>query len=562
MKNLLIIFVLACLRFTAQNVEWVSVLGGATTQTFTESGEHICFDNNNNILLSSYFEGQNCTTNGSLIVSSGSSYMNGLSYMTDINGNYINHVHIFNADLWHQNVLNNGDTYGCGTFYINTQFGNISLIDSSSLFGGFVYKKSVNGNYIWAKKFGGAGDASIAVRASAIDVSGNVYVTGMFCGTVNFGGIIKTANVFNSSGPYEWRNYDGYIIKYDPNGNLIWVKVLTGPAGDRIESIKSDLNGSIYVTGSFEGGPNAPFQTDFFGGHQANTTGPATSFDLFVAKLKEDGTVKWVRTGGGNYNDYGEAVEVDQNGNVFVGGDYTAKAFFSGQQTDSVNFTLNFLLNKYDSIGNLVWIRTGSGSGYDVARGLKMSNDGNVIYATGVVSDGAVFGNDTVSGYGGQDILFASYTTSGNLLELFAMGSAGNDRGHYVNVHPQTGDLFLTGYCEGGAQFGMQTTSGYGGPDIFLAKLKAPVYERTKEETSDAKSILIYPVPTHDILNILNPVKAEVIEVYNSSGSLVLTQNLNGDYTQINIASLNDGLYCIKLIRNETHICQKRFIKK
>jgi hypothetical protein len=56
----------------------------------------------------------------------------------------------------------------------------------------FVLKLDASGNHVWSKRFGSTGfdqGASIAV-----DASGNIFLTGMFSGTVNFGGADLTAS--------------------------------------------------------------------------------------------------------------------------------------------------------------------------------------------------------------------------------------------------------------------------------------------------------------------------------------------------------------------------------
>lgn len=565
MKKCTLIVLLVSLRLNlliAQEVEWVSVIGGSLSNVWTqESGEHICFDTSGNVVLSAYFDGQTCDVdNGPFLVSSPNT-LNSLAYKVDPNKVYVNHSEHVNSQLWHQNVLSNGSEYGCGVFFQNTQFGAFTLTGSPTAMSGFVYKKDAAGNFVWAQSFNGNSSAYVDVRASTTDTNQNIYIAGMFQGTVNFGTSVKTANVFSGGGAPGRRNFDGYVVKYDSTGNVVWVKTVRGPAEDRIESIKSDRNGNIYVTGCFEGGPNAPFWTDFFGGPTKNTTGSITSMDLFVAKIDQNGNVKWVRTGGGKYNDYGEAVEVDKNGNVYVGGDYSAWAEFDGQRIDSVHFSLNFLVNKYDSTGNLLWIRTGVGTGYDVARSISASEDGEFLHVTGVVSDKAIFGSDTLNGYGGEDVLLASYRSDGTLLRARAMGSSGNDRGHYVAIHPQSGEIFLTGYCNSGASFDNYTTTGHGGPDIFLAKFNTPNFVGISESSTSDLRWNIYPVPAQEVLYIQLTVDADYLVIYDGMGKIIKEEKIVSNKMHLNIGNIDQGMYYLEVVKKNQPILRTKFIK-
>ena len=88
---------------------------------------------------------------------------------------------------------------------------------------------------LWAEVYDGPAHLDDKAAAIALDPAGNVYVTG-----------------FSTD---ETTGEDFVTIKYDPDGNMIWVRILDGPAhlGDRAYDIAADLTG-IYVTGySFRG---------------------------------------------------------------------------------------------------------------------------------------------------------------------------------------------------------------------------------------------------------------------------------------------------------------------
>ena len=71
-------------------------------------------------------------------------------------------------------------------------------------------------NFEWIKTVGGTGRDYGADICS--DDSNNIYITGFFSGTVDFG-LGGTPHIYSSQG-----GWDIFIQKIDCDGNLIWVK--------------------------------------------------------------------------------------------------------------------------------------------------------------------------------------------------------------------------------------------------------------------------------------------------------------------------------------------------
>ena len=109
-----------------------------------------------------------------------------------------------------------------------------ALVSTGSRFGPptlCTYKLGTNGHKIWLATYSGPGSGQNQGTAVALDSAGNVYVTGYSPG-VGSGNDIVT-------------------IKYDSNGNQLWVQRYNGPAnGDDIPTgIVVDGKGGVYVTG-------------------------------------------------------------------------------------------------------------------------------------------------------------------------------------------------------------------------------------------------------------------------------------------------------------------------
>jgi hypothetical protein len=101
--------------------------------------------------------------------------------------------------------------------------------DYNSCYG--TYKMNTNGNYVWTNLYPTLPTTTNVATAIAVDQADAVYVTGYSPGT-NSGNDIVT-------------------IKYDSNGNQIWLQCYNGPGNgdDEGNAIAVDANGNVYVAG-------------------------------------------------------------------------------------------------------------------------------------------------------------------------------------------------------------------------------------------------------------------------------------------------------------------------
>jgi len=196
-------------------------------------------------------------------------------------------------------------------------FGSTTLTSAGSL-DIFLAKYDAVGNVLWAKS---AGDTSADMAYSvAIDVSGNIYVSGAFeSPTITFGStILKNAGFSNT-----------FLAKYDATGNELWAKSADSSSIDGIiRSITIDAFGYIYAIGYFKS--------------PTITLGPFTltnagSQNIFLAKYDALGNVLWAKCAGGTSSDDAGSVTADASGAIYISG------YFGSH---SINFGSTILTNK------------------------------------------------------------------------------------------------------------------------------------------------------------------------------------------------------------------------
>lgn len=175
-----------------------------------------------------------------------------------------------------------------------------------------------------------------------------------FIVTDKIGAVIVTG-VTNPDGV----NEDITTIKYDKDGNLLWIAVYNGPGNykDYPVALSADAAGNVYITGG--------------------STGEGTATDFVTIKYSPAGNMEWAQryASEGGLFDQPYSMAVDDFGNVYVTG---AAAHYVTYNSGSDWITI-----KYNTNGKQVWIQ-GYDDGITDDRGTALSIDelGNV-YAAG-----------------------------------------------------------------------------------------------------------------------------------------------------------------------------------
>jgi hypothetical protein len=281
---------------------------------------------------------------------------------------------------------------GLGNVYVTGRsYGSGTSADYATI------KYDTNGNQLWVARYDGPASDYDDARAIALDASGNVYVTGMSVRADTFG--------------------DYATIKYDPDGNQLWVAFYNGPGSfmDIAKSIALDSSGNAYVTGS--------------------SFGSGTDTDYATIKYDPDGNELWVKRyhGSGNSEDSARAIVLDDSGNVYV----TGVSIGDGTYYDYATI-------KYDPDGNELWVARydGPASDHDDACAIALDSSGNV-YVTGR--------SDDIRSYSDRDYATIKYDTNGNQLWLQRYNGPGNEVDEANAIAADgAGNVYVTGQSDFG----------------------------------------------------------------------------------------------------------------
>jgi hypothetical protein len=290
-------------------------------------------------------------------------------------------------------------------------------------------------NCVWAKCALSTGTASSWEYSNCTDKFGNIYVTGFFNGTVVFG-----TQTLTSIGLY-----NTFLVKYDSNGNVLWVKGGYNSNRTQAMSVACDRSANVYITGYFDT-PNAVFDS-----YTLTNTGTIGE-DVFLVKYDQTGNLLWAKNEGGignaNNGTHGSefpwATFIDTIGNVFITGYSTSMTLTVGSNT-LINTGYNpsggvgAYIAKYDSLGSPLWAK--GLQGWALGYGGTVDRFGNS-YMTGGYGTSVSIGSTTLTNQvSGGGMFIAKYDPNGNVQWAI---SENVDYGFHL-ITNNAGDLFVTG---------------------------------------------------------------------------------------------------------------------
>jgi hypothetical protein len=155
--------------------------------------------------------------------------------------------------------------------------------------GNFLLKLDANLNFIYVKKLNI--DCVSSRSDMTIDQNGNLYITGIFSGSVDIDPNANSQTILTSNGPN-----DGVILKLNSNGNLIWARQF-GIIDDNNEDIQlltprvSVHQNSVIMSGYFYKNMHVNVNTP----NPQVISASLNNANVFMHKLDTDGNQIWLK---------------------------------------------------------------------------------------------------------------------------------------------------------------------------------------------------------------------------------------------------------------------------
>ncbi len=428
---------------------------------------------------------------------------------------------------WDITLDDSGNIYVSGMFSSTVDFDpgdGTYFRTASGSFDAYVSKFDQDGNFIWARTWGGTNED----WAKSVTVSGDyLYVSGYFrtltaSEQVDFDPDPNKTTYKASNG-----DRDGFISQFNLDGTFNWVQTW-GTANYEWggEDLVCDSSANVYSLGWNEGlwridlrsytstgtlqwsyiwpsgasivrmeditlyGSNLYFTGLISGSNMDMDPGPGTT-QISVASegilccFSTSGGFQWVKHWGAGGEMWTQSVACDPSSNIYIGGTFTGVDidFDPGPDTElhsSVDGASNrdCFLTKFDSSGNHEWAKTWGGSGNeDWTKGVACDSSGNP-YVVGYYRSNSCNldpdGSDPRANAGGIDIFLSRFDPTGDYVWGRNIGGTSYDIGADLVIDGP--GIFYTGYFSSyNMDFdpgpGVENRSTHGSEDVFLSRI-------------------------------------------------------------------------------------------
>lgn len=200
--------------------------------------------------------------------------------------------------------------------------------------------------------------------------------------------------------------------------------------------------------------------------------------DVFVSRLDPGGTPLWTTHFAGGYDDHGNALALDPNGNVLVVGSFQGTVDFGGKKLTSQG-DKDIFVAKLSPEGALLWVdRYGDTLG-QAAIGVASDGKGNVL-VTGCFAGDITVGGDLIQSPGLDDAFVMKLGPDGTPRWAFSTGDPTTFECGYRVAADASNNVLFAGDFNGPVTFDLTHLSA-GKSDIFLAELDpmgVPVWSR------------------------------------------------------------------------------------
>ncbi|WAS92778.1 SBBP repeat-containing protein [Nannocystis punicea] len=295
-----------------------------------------------------------------------------------------------------------------------------------------VVKFTSSGGRTWGRYFGGP--STETGEGVCVGSDGTVYMVG----ATNSSSAVATVNDTTYGGIQ-----DGYLAKWSSAGVFQRATYIGGSSGTTTATgCAVDANGDVVVVGYTEA--NAGIATPTSQDPSYNGSG-----DAFVIKYDSSLTPLWGRYFGGTSLDRAEAVDVDEDGDVYVTGHTQSSSGLATNWDTILGGGHDAFVARFVSLnGNLVWSRYYGGSAIDELDDIEVVESSVYLSGWSTSTSGvtSVDSFDDIHG-GGADCLFVILGNNGSTSHGSYIGGASTD--NCMGVAAELGNAAVSGYTTG-----------------------------------------------------------------------------------------------------------------
>lgn len=401
----------------------------------------------------------------------------------------------------------NGRYYLCGRY--ESVFGNMSMGNTTMTKPAYLGSFDSNGNSLWVKQNNGnALNGGMISSRVATDADENIYIGGITYSGDGWNGYTFTNDSFTTL-----TNSCPFVVKMDKNGSNIWATNAQSAGSNNYAGITL-ANNTVACAG--------PYVKMSWGGYmvsQPETGSPLT--DNFLVRINATtGTVIGMDSLKSNLglDENANALTSDRNGNIYVGGRFQYDLFVASNTLNTVGGDFDWFVAKYGSANC------------------------NCIVPVPNYSHAPTTGNTINFTYTGT----TPYT---NISWNFGDGSPASSQVNPSHTYAVAGTynvcVTITNACGSNTYCRSVSTNGVG-----------------INEVAGFEEVHIYPNPAVQSMTIENVASGMGMAVYNTTGQCVLKTIASGNKAVIDVSSLSNGIYIIRLTGKDGRQGTSKFVKQ
>ena len=236
--------------------------------------------------------------------------------------------------------------------------------------------------------------------------------------------------------------FDWLVLKLDSLGNVQWQKFYGGTEEDSYPSILQ-IDGGYLIAG-YSASNDGDVDSSFVGA------------GAWVVKIDSLGNIQWQKKITDFNNIIPSIKKVLPQGCVLAGSSFNSDSL-------SLNFgSLDYMIIKIDSVGNIGWEKTYGGSDYELVNEVIQTTDSG--YA--VIGSSRSINGDVTGNHGDYDFWILKLDQSGNFLWEKSLGGQYSDKG--MSIIENNNGYFVGGYTESNNG---DVSGNHGNNDLWIAKL-------------------------------------------------------------------------------------------
>ncbi len=221
---------------------------------------------------------------------------------------------------------------------------------------------------------------------------------------------------------------DGWILKMDPDGNILWDRKYGGSYWDKIFSLHETADGGFVFTGetrSLVSGDiiDPPINPDSL-----------DAKDSWIGKIDANGDLLWNHRFGSYEDDVLVDLTIAPNGDILSVGNYL---------TEGIGGSWDISIYRHDQNGNLIWQQVHGENGYEEVFSIINTSDGD--FAIGAMTNS--------QGNGSSDTYLLKIDPDGNIIDEDFYGGAAGEYAAFVQEMPDGGFSILSSTESFGSDF-------------------------------------------------------------------------------------------------------------